>query len=332
MVSVIIPVYNVEEYVAACLDSVIGQSYTDLEIMIIDDGSTDGSGKICEDYAAKDARIRYIRTENHGLSDARNLGLEQCRGEYYSLVDSDDRLHPKAIEFAYRAMTEYKVPLVRTDFCLISDSENPAFQEYVYSNLPMTVHDCSSEIKELFSKGLRKVVWGCLYTKECLAGLTFESGRLHEDIMYTLQVLNRNQKMVRIEAPLYQYRIRTGSIDNQKKAGKEDLHRIEVGRQLIEFLLQNNPELTDVARAELLTVCVTRQIRIWKDGCDPEFAVLLPETIQETVRTAAKPRFRMLRNKDISLSRRLTCLGAMFSFTATCRLKQLALHVTRRKP
>ena len=127
MVSVIIPVYNVEKYLAACLDSVLQQTYRDLEILLINDGSTDRSGEICQEYAAQDARIRYFKTENRGLSEARNLGLRSCTGEYISFVDSDDRLHPQATEFMLQAIRETGVPLVKAGFDRIPDGENPPF-------------------------------------------------------------------------------------------------------------------------------------------------------------------------------------------------------------
>ena len=100
MVSVIIPVYNVEKYLRRCLDSVVGQTYKDLEIILVDDGSTDGSTEICEEYAKKDSRIRFLRKQNGGLSSARNAGLLVATGEYVTFVDSDDYIE----DFTYERL------------------------------------------------------------------------------------------------------------------------------------------------------------------------------------------------------------------------------------
>ncbi len=103
MISVIVPVYNVEPYLAGCLDSILSQTYRDLEILLIDDGSTDRGGTICDEYAAKDPRIRVFHTENRGLSAARNRGLDEAKGEYVGFVDSDDRIDPDMFEYLLEA-------------------------------------------------------------------------------------------------------------------------------------------------------------------------------------------------------------------------------------
>lgn len=107
MVSVIVPVFNVKPYLAECLDSIIHQTYTDLQIILIDDGSTDGSGAVCDAYAAKDARIRVVHQENRGLSAARNRGIELATGEYLNFVDSDDYLLPDCIETLLKLCIEH---------------------------------------------------------------------------------------------------------------------------------------------------------------------------------------------------------------------------------
>ena len=106
MISVIVPVYNVEPYLRKCLDSIVNQTYRDFEILIIDDGSTDGSGRICDEYAEKDSRIKVFHTENRGLSCARNLGLAEAKGEWIGFVDSDDWIEPDMYEVLIRRAEE----------------------------------------------------------------------------------------------------------------------------------------------------------------------------------------------------------------------------------
>ena len=320
MVSVIIPVYNVENYIAPCLEAVLQQTYRDLEILLIDDGSTDRSSAICQEYAAKDDRIRYCRTENRGLSEARNLGMQLCTGEYVSFVDSDDRLHPQAAELMLRAMKEHNVSIVKSDPGRISDKENPPFEEFVYENLSMAVRDCEADIEKSFENPVLRAVWGALYSKSSLEGLIFEKGRYYEDIMFSYQALSRLSKMVRIEAPLYQYRIRGGSIVNHKVAGKADLDLLIVLRQAVEFFAKSKPEIAELAKAELLTECASRKILALHNGCDPKYEEALYEYIHECVKVAS-PKVRLLWNRSISIRRRLFCFASKFSFPFACWVK-----------
>ena len=117
LVSVIIPVYNVSRYLLQCLDSVISQTWRNLEIIIIDDGSTDGSGRICDQYADRDDRIKVIHSPNRGLSAARNLGLENLKGQYIAFVDSDDLIEPHAIETLIRTALLTESHIVTAGFC-----------------------------------------------------------------------------------------------------------------------------------------------------------------------------------------------------------------------
>lgn len=117
LVSVIIPVYNVGRYLPQCFDSVTSQTYRNLEIIVIDDGSTDDSGSICDQYAEKDDRIRVIHTDNRGLASARNLGLENVSGEYISFIDSDDWIEPQTIEMFIRTALETEADIVNAKYC-----------------------------------------------------------------------------------------------------------------------------------------------------------------------------------------------------------------------
>lgn len=329
MVSVIIPVYNVENYLAACLDSVLQQTYRDLEILLINDGSTDRSGEICQEYAAQDERIRYFKTENRGLSEARNLGLRSCTGEYISFVDSDDRLHPQATEFMLQAIRETGVPLVKAGFDRIPDGENPPFTRFEYEKLSVVVQDCETEIRNSFERELLRSIWSGLYSKSSLDGFHFESGRFHEDAMFTYLVLSRNEKMVRINDPLYQYRRRIGSVVNHKIAGKVDIDRLEVSRQIIEFFAEKRPEFAELAKAELISECITRKNLVLHNECDPLYEEALTLYIDDCVKKL-RPSLKILWNKDIPARRRLLCLAGRISFPAACRLKYWITSILNR--
>ena len=116
MISVIVPVYNVEKYLRQCLDSVLAQTYRELEIILVDDGSTDGSGAICDEYATRDSRIKVVHQQNGGLSSARNAGLDLATGEYVAFVDSDDYIHETMLELLYQALVENNADTVICNF------------------------------------------------------------------------------------------------------------------------------------------------------------------------------------------------------------------------
>src|SRR5699024_4494271 len=124
LISVIVPVYNVEKYVRRCIDSICGQTYSNLEIILIDDGSTDSSGKICDEMAAKDGRISVIHQENKGLSQARNAGLDQAKGEYIAFVDSDDYLSLNMYECLLKSLKENNADVVRCAIKNVYEGEN----------------------------------------------------------------------------------------------------------------------------------------------------------------------------------------------------------------
>lgn len=123
MLSVIVPVYNVEKYLARCIDSILKQSYSDLEIILVDDGSTDNSGKICDQYREIDDRIVVIHKQNGGLSDARNVGMKKANGQYLAFVDSDDFIHPRMYEILMNLLLDYKADMVISNFAYYDEEK-----------------------------------------------------------------------------------------------------------------------------------------------------------------------------------------------------------------
>ena len=116
-ISVIVPVYKVEKYLNKCVDSIVNQTFTDIEIILVDDGSPDNSGKMCDDWSQKDRRIRVIHKENGGLSDARNRGIQESSGEYIIFIDSDDFIEPKMLEVLYNLATDHDADVAISGLC-----------------------------------------------------------------------------------------------------------------------------------------------------------------------------------------------------------------------
>ena len=180
-ISVIVPVYNVEKYLHACLDSILAQTFTDFELILIDDGSPDSSGKICDEYAEKDSRIRAFHQENKGQAAARNFGVSQAKAEWIHFVDSDDIIHPQMLDLLYEAV---KLHNVKIAMALLSSSHDKAFEEMLNQTI-----DRRSILLKANEKTLLQLVNDHRYHSVCskliyidiLRMFPFEQGRIHED-------------------------------------------------------------------------------------------------------------------------------------------------------
>ena len=217
LVSVVIPVYNVGSYLAQCLESVIRQSYHNIEIIIIDDGSTDVSGFICDRFAQCDDRIRVIHTDNRGLASARNLGLDRCRGSYLLFVDSDDWIEPHTVETLLEFAKKYNADIVTANRCYeyVGETVYPTKEE----EDTRILH--SIEILTIYGNGLLgDVVWNKLYLTGCFSGVRFPDGHNFEDVATTWKMMMRlaktNGTVVVLSEPLFHFRMRKCSISHTK--------------------------------------------------------------------------------------------------------------------
>lgn len=208
LVSVIVPVYNVAPYLEECLDSVVGQTYRNLEIIVVDDGSTDGSGAVCDEYAKKDGRIQVIHQPNRGLSAARNVGLDVAKGDHISFVDSDDAVSPVFIEALLSAGADVaQCASCRNAEGLNRENRRPAF-EYL-TNVE------ASERLQFDSTGDAIVVWNKLYRRGLFDTIRFPEGKQHEDEFVTYRVLWDAGQVAVTGELLYYYRQRSGSTTNR---------------------------------------------------------------------------------------------------------------------
>ena len=181
-VTVIIPIYNVEKYLRPCLDSVLGQTYQDLQIILVDDGSTDSCGLICEEYAARDPRITVVHKENGGLSDARNAGLPLVEGEFVFYLDSDDYLVPHALERLVNTQRERNADVVLGNFFYtFSDREYPpptwCKEDTLLNN--------REAMEALIDGRIETFAWGKLIRRDCAVKYPFPKGKVFEDHFWT---------------------------------------------------------------------------------------------------------------------------------------------------
>lgn len=216
LISIIIPVYNVETYLSECIESVLKQTYQNIEILLIDDGSPDNSGKICNEYAKKDSRVRVIHKENGGVSSARNVGLKQANGEYITFVDGDDFIAESYIEELYKTLENVNADL---SFCKYNHYNGLGFQE-IYENFPadLLVERTSEAFIDFFCRFFTNKnnffgsIWRVLYKKSVLQDLSFnENVKISEDLLFLLQAIFNAKKLCFVEKTLYHYRVTQGS-------------------------------------------------------------------------------------------------------------------------
>ena len=213
LITIIVPVYNVEKYLRKCIDSILCQTYENLQIIFVDDGSTDGSATICDDYAAKDNRIEVIHKANGGLSSARNAGLDIARGDYISFVDSDDYVANDMIEIAYNAITDKNADLCIFGIKWIYENGNN-YDKVLPSPISNETLTKNKAFDKLCSSNYFYYVTAVnkLYKKSIFSSLRFPVGRLHEDEFAVHYIFNACEKIVSVKKELYFYVQRENSI------------------------------------------------------------------------------------------------------------------------
>ena len=244
-VSVIIPIYNVEKYLRACVDSVLGQTYQDLQIILVDDGSTDSCGRICDEYSGVDSRIQVIHKENGGLSDARNAGLAVAKGEFILYLDSDDYLVPTAIASLMEMQGKTHADIVLGNFYYtFPDHEYPAL---AWQQTDMVLNN-EQAMEALIDGRIETFAWGKLIRRAIAHKHTFPKGKVFEDHFWTHFVFADAQTVALLAQPLVHYRQRDNSISFTFDLKRLDM--LDGWMNRIEFLEQQYPDL--------LTICHKR--------------------------------------------------------------------------
>ena len=219
LISVIVPVYNVEQYLRQCLDSILNQTYQEIEVLLINDGSTDASDEICREYAEGDNRIRYFVKENGGLSDARNYALDRARGEYVTFVDSDDFLMEQALEKLYATSLLGESDLVVGFFCFFEEPYFQFFTDHYIPKLPITFIDNIDAVQQLDDmvdvNFLRfSTAWGTLYKLSLFDGIRYPYGKYAEDQFTTWKLYLKAEKITVSNQLVYAYRYNPNSLSN----------------------------------------------------------------------------------------------------------------------
>ncbi len=260
LISVIIPVYNVEQYLPYCLDSIIQQTYRNLEILLIDDGSTDCSGAICENYALRDKRIKVIHKKNGGLSDARNKGLDICSGDYVSFVDADDYVGSDYIEQLYSAICETHAEIAVCDTYKFYD-EAKLLSAIPQKGPKLLFSNIEALEDALYRRNLTFYANGKLYKNELFREIRFPYDRLFEDLYTTYKVIYRANQVVYLPLPNYFYRQRTGSIVNSSFQ-KKRMESVKACYEILNFVTQKRLPLVRAVESKIFISCIDLSRRI----------------------------------------------------------------------
>ena len=305
VISVIIPVYNVAPYLKACLDSVVRQTYTNLEIILIDDGSTDNSGNICDDYAKVDKRIRVVHQENAGLGPARNTGLNICKGEYLTFVDSDDFLALDMIELLYKNAMINAADISICSFLLYDNVTGEVFpstrkyQDCFFNN-------ARDFLTYFFTRPPHAYVWAKLYRSKLFAQYRF-TNIAFEDALMWVPICKVAQRFVISLQNKYFYRQRTGSITDNTRFSPKIFDLPVVWQQVRKDLQPYGSKLQKLADGNFYYhgyVCVLNDI------CRSNNEKRCKNQVKTIRKNVRKDLLNIIRNKNIKLRTKGACLAA----------------------
>lgn len=219
LISVIVPIYKTEKYLCKCVDSILNQTYRNLEIILVNDGSPDYSGEICDEYEKKDNRIKVIHQKNGGISVAMNNALDLSTGVYIATVDSDDYIHEKMIEVLYGNLKKFDADLSVCNIIDVYENETHHDEEYWSDEQKeqISIFNSKEALENIIGNQMciEVAAWNKLYKKELFENLRFKEGKMYEDLFIIHRILDKASKIVYSNRPLYYYLIRYSSVTRQ---------------------------------------------------------------------------------------------------------------------
>ena len=243
LISVIIPIYKVEDYLEKCIDSVINQTYKNLEIILVNDGSPDNCKQICEKYKEDDERIVIINKENGGLSDARNAGIDIAKGKYIAFIDSDDYVSEDYIKYLYSLINEYSAKM---SICRVKEVWTNTRNEELQKDEKLTSKLLNSKetfYNLLFDKGVEVCAYAKLYSRELFNNIRFPKGKVYEDTAIMYKIIKNAKQIAYGDKKCYYYVAREGSISKHPEFNKNEMDYIEHTSQMLDYIEKRYPNL-----------------------------------------------------------------------------------------
>lgn len=316
LISVITPVYQVEPYLDRCLRSITGQSYANLEILLVDDGSPDRSGAICDAWAARDGRIKVIHQANRGGGAARNAALDIARGQRIAFVDSDDYLAPDMLE-RLSVLLDGGADIAECGYLETTD-DSATFGGGSGAVTAYTREEAMAG--HLRDTVFRQLIWNKLYRREVIGDIRFPEGTRIDDEFFTYRVLGNSQRLVRLDRVCYAYRQQSGSIMHQSNPMR-GLEGLEAKRQRQAYLQERMPALAAEGALSLFTACLyTLQAALLElEGEELE-------TVRRGVLQALSDAWPLRARRDYSWKDNVWILMARISFEGTCRFRNAVFN------
>ncbi len=319
-VSVIVPVYNVEQYLERCVESIRNQSYKNLEIILVDDGSPDNCGKMCDEFAEIDNRIKVIHQENSGLSAARNSGLKIATGEYISFVDSDDWISPQMIDIMAGAMDRHNADVVACDF-VHEYKETGKFKEIKDFNEIILQ---KSDLFKTTADTEHFAGYACnkLYRREKIGNLEFDEGLFScEDIDFVSQFVTKCEIGVYLPVALYHYYHHSASMTGEINYSYRKIDVINVYERLIDRYKENCPQLLSKIYCNYLKININVKGRYLRSKINqPDVLERLNDNIENTYGI-------VMMDKNINLATKINILISKKFPKQLLRLKQMILRI-----
>lgn len=320
LISIIIPVYKVEKYLKNCVESVIAQTYQNIEIILVDDGSPDKCPAICDEYAKRDSRIKVIHKQNGGLSDARNVGIEHAKGKYITFIDSDDNVSNDYIEYLYELLMKHNTKMSIATHTVVSNKKRINFGNG-YTEKVLTTEECLDRM--LCEQGFSVSAWAKLYSKELFNELRFPKGKLNEDNGTTYKLILQCDKIAYGNKNIYNYYKRENSITTSKfNLKKMDL--IELTDKMCDEIDAKYPNLKNSTDKKRVTsrFSILRQMLVNKLS---EEEKLTEKEIEKYIKQRKK---QILKNNKMSKRDKIALITLMmgkvffaFSWKVYCKLK-----------
>lgn len=314
-ITIVVPVYNVEKYVAKCIDSILAQTFQDLEILLVNDGSTDNSAEICEKYAKKDSRIKVIHQKNQGLSAARNTGIEHASGKYIGFIDSDDYIEKDMYETLYQQMVENHADIsvcgIYNEYVDVIKRSYPK-DEFIVATQKEAIK-MVLEAKKLTVSAVNK-----LYKTEIFSELKYPVGKLCEDAHVILEIFLRADTITVSTVPKYHYVHRANSITT-KPFCRADLSMLEAYENNKKIIEKHYPDLLEVAqfRCFFSYFYVLDKMAVSKDFKDKEARKQLIGLVRKNIK-------QIRANQYVGRNRKIAAMGLLvhpFIYNSFVRLE-----------
>ena len=315
MISIIIPVYKVEKYLDKCIKSIVSQTYSNLEIVLVDDGSPDKSGLICDKWATLDSRIRVVHQKNAGAGAARNVALKLAQGEFISFVDSDDYLSVNMFKNLLSYFEE-DIDIVECEFISVEEDDVLFIDE---KSVQARVFSSEEAMREhIADHYFRQLIWNKLYRRSCIKNVYFPEGKKIDDEFWMYKVIGRAKQLVHCNEKLYAYRQQDNSVMHMLKP-ENRIQAIEAKGYRHQYIKEKFPRLTLMSYDCLVMSCIYQIQRVYRTGTKDD----VQKVLEYSKKVLRENEFKKRKFRGIHEKQEIWVSMAEISLAFTCRIRNL---------